>query len=439
MQKLLQLELNEVNFDFVRAYGARGELPVLNGLMERHGVSRTSSEQEYSQLEPWIQWVSAHTGLAYADHGVFRLGDITERQDISQIWEMLEAAGLTVGAVSPMNARNACRNPAFFVPDPWTRTTVSGSSLMKRLYEAVSQLVNDNSTARVEPRSLAWLAMALARFGRPVNYSRYASLAANIRGKSWTRALILDLLLTDLFVKNVRQHQPDYSTLFLNAAAHIQHHYMFNSAVYEGPHRNPDWYISADTDPLLDVYRLYDALVGEILDAFPTHRILIATGLCQKPFPDLLLYWRLKDHAQFLTDLDIPFQRAEPRMSRDFVVYCADAAQALEAERLLKAVTADDGNPLFSVDNRGESLFAMFIYPRDIPASLGFALGNRHFEGLADKVAFVAVKNGEHDGTGYLIDTSRQAGSETGESPVADLCGIALEHFGVDRPKSLAA
>jgi len=106
MRKMLvQLELNEVNFDFVRRYVARGELPTFARVLEAHGCTETTSEAEYAHLEPWIQWVSAHTGKTLAEHGVFRLGDIVG-QDIDQIWERLEGVGKRVGAISPMNAKN---------------------------------------------------------------------------------------------------------------------------------------------------------------------------------------------------------------------------------------------------------------------------------------------------------------------------------------------
>src|SRR4026207_498000 len=74
--RLLLLELNEVNFEFVEAYTRRGELPNFAALFQQHGFTRTTSETSYEQLEPWIQWVTAHTGKSLAEHSVFRLGDI---------------------------------------------------------------------------------------------------------------------------------------------------------------------------------------------------------------------------------------------------------------------------------------------------------------------------------------------------------------------------
>src|SRR5688572_7063566 len=92
-QQLLFLELNEINFEYLEAYIARGELPAFRDFFARHGYSETTSEQRYDELEPWIQWVTAHTGKSLSEHGVFRLGDIVDH-DLPQIWERLEDLGL---------------------------------------------------------------------------------------------------------------------------------------------------------------------------------------------------------------------------------------------------------------------------------------------------------------------------------------------------------
>src|SRR4051794_9556157 len=156
---VLLLELNEVNFEFVQRYGSE-QLPTLGALIERHGLSRTTSENRYEHLEPWIQWVTAHTGKSFAEHGVFRLGDIVQR-DIPQIWEELEAHGLRVGAISPMNAKHRLRDPAFFVPDPWTNTRVTASPTLARLHGALSQVVNENASGRLTMASMLALLRGL--------------------------------------------------------------------------------------------------------------------------------------------------------------------------------------------------------------------------------------------------------------------------------------
>jgi|SRR5882672_1365307 len=417
MGQLLFLELNEISFESVSFYCSKGKLPNFRELIEEIGWSRTTSEQAYEHLEPWIQWVTAHTGLSFAEHGVFRLGDIVNR-DLPQIWEMLEDKGLKVGAISPMNAKHRLRNAAFFVPDPWTATDCTAPRTLKQLSTAISQIVNDNTQSKLSFRSAAALLVGTCAYARVENYARYAKLAAGAVTKKWKKALLLDLLLADVFVSQVRRTHPDFATLFLNAGAHIQHHYMFHSAPYDGPARNPAWYAPPNADPVLEAYELYDHVVATIRRAFPAARIMLATGLHQVPYGEVLYYWRLKDHGAFLKAIDVPFERADPRMSRDFLITCADERQAEVAANRLRSAIADDGQPLFEVDNRGRDVFVMFIYPRQIDETLCFRVGDERYFPIREHVAFVAVKNGEHDGTGYFLDIGAQKGSLPPEMPL---------------------
>jgi hypothetical protein len=419
-QQLLFLELNEINFKFIEAYIGRGALPNFKRFFERHGYAETVSETKYDDLEPWIQWVSAHTGKSLAEHGVFRLGDIVDH-DHPQIWERLEDQGLRVGAISPMNAKFRLRQPAFFVPDPWTPTDIIAPPHLQRMFRAIVQAVNDNAEARLSPSSVFDLALGALSVARPANYPRYLRYAASARRKPWLRAVFLDLLLADLFSDCVAKTKPDFATLFLNAGAHIQHHYMFSSPVYKGALRNPEWYLPPGVDPLLDVYELYDAILGDIQRLFPRARLMLATGLHQDPHPELTYYWRLRDHGAFLRKIGVEFQSVEPRMSRDFLVRCADEAEAQVAERRLAEARTIAGDPLFDVDNRGDDLFVMLIYPNDIPTNLRFRIGNEEYSGLRTDVAFVAIKNGRHNGTGYFADSAVQSGFSGPSMQLTDL------------------
>lgn len=412
-RQLLLLEFNEISFDNLAFYRQRGLLPNLNALIERHGYATTLSEQRYEELEPWIQWVTAHTGQSYAEHRVFRLGDILNKENLVQIWEELEAHGLRVGAISPMNARNALRNPAFFVPDPWTSTRVSARPRLSRLYSAIAQAVNDNAQARITPRSAWNLLNGLVHYARPENYASYVKLVAGSRAHPWRRAMVLDLLLSDVFIREVEASGVNFASLFLNAGAHIQHHYLFSAECYTGEHRNPDWYVKPGLDPVREVYELYDRILGSVLKTFPSARIMIATGLHQDPHDEVTFYWRLRNHAAFLRKIGVPFASVEPRMSRDFLLKCRSAEEAAVAERRLASAVAEDGLPLFEVDNRGSDLFVMLVYPRNISAGFTWSIGEQRYSGLANDVAFVALKNGKHNGVGYFIDT----GTRFGESP----------------------
>jgi hypothetical protein len=434
--RLLLLELNEVNFEFVETYARRGALPNFAALFREHGYVRTSSEECYEQLEPWIQWVTAHTGKSFAEHEVFRLGDIVQR-DIPQIWELLEERGLKVGAISPMNAKHRLRDPAFFVPDPWTATQITGPRRLQQLYRAISQIVNDNAQARLTPSSAVALLAGAISYARPRNYRRYAAAALTSRQGPWRKAMLLDLLLADVFIRQLQTTRPHFASLFLNAAAHIQHHYMFCAESYDGPHRNPDWYVPRGVDPVREVYELYDHILGELRRAFPLARLIVATGLHQVPHAQLTYYWRLKNHEAFLRELGVSFVRVDPRMSRDFLVSCRDEDEAARAASVLQSVVASDGSPLFDVDNRGRDLFAMLVYAGPIERGFTFRVGSAVFGNLHDNVAFVALKNGEHDGTGYFLDTGAERGSVPGDFPLTEIPRRIMQALQVEVPKSL--
>lgn len=435
MRKSLLIELNELNIEFVLYYANRDILPNLGNLIKQHAVVETLSESSYENIEPWIQWVSAHTGKTFSDHGVFRLGDAVGR-DLHQIWEHLEDAGLRVGAVSPMNAENRTRHAAFFVPDPWTETHTTGGPLLRRLHAALRQAVNDNARSHLSIETVLWLLAGVGRYARLPSLPRYALYALRARRRPWLKALFLDLFLSDLFIGEVRRTSPDFASLFLNAGAHIQHHYMFNAAPYKGGQSNPSWYISETEDPLLDVYRLYDQIVGDLRCSFPDRRLIIATGLHQDPHQVTTFYWRLTKHDSFLKRIGIDFERVEPRMSRDFLLICRTVEQALMAERQLISACGEDGIPLFEVDNRGADLFVTLTYPKDVPEGFAFWVGTERFENLRGEIDFVAIKNGQHNGVGYLVDTAQLADGELAPINLTALPDIICKDFGLEWGRS---
>lgn len=424
MGRTILLGLNEINFDYVRRYVERGYLPGFGALLREHGLIRTRAEERYEWLEPWIQWVTVHTGLPYEGHGVFRLGDIVGR-DVPQLFEDLERRGFTVGAISPMNAENRLRRTPYFVPDPWTGTPASGPPLVRRLARAVARAVNTNATGGTGVRTLLEVLAGLVRFARPRHYPLYARLIARGLRLHWPRAMLLDRLLFDLHTALYRKHQPDLSVLFLNAGAHIQHHYFFNSAVGETGRRNPEWYVAPEADPVLEVYALYDRMVSELRARFPEARLILATGLQQVPYPEVTFYYRLTDHADFLRRLGIDGVVAvEPRMSRDFLVRFVDADAARAGERVLRGARDDQGKALFEeVDNRGADLFVSLTYPHEVRPGTRVASGDgRAIPEFSAHVALVAIKNGHHDTTGYLVDTAERSGEADAQViPLASL------------------
>lgn len=435
---LTMLELNELNFDIVRRYASHfpGRFPNFERLLKTE-YRETSSEATYEKLEPWIQWVSAHSGLTADEHGVFRLGDVVNT-DFPQLLGTLERHGISVGGVSPMNMANQTRKPAYFIPDPWTHTPTDGSTWSSRIWEAISQAVNDNAQSKLTVTTVAWLGLAIARFATWSRFRTYKSLALRSRGAPWRKALFLDLFLDDVHDGLLHGKKPEFSVLFLNAAAHIQHHYLFNArGLDKNELSNPAWYIAPEIDPFGEMLEVYDLILGRHLA--DSRDLLVATGLSQVPYDRLKFYYRLKNHESFLTSLGVPFVQALPRMTRDFLVECTNPEQANAAARLLSAVrSVSDGQAIFGdIDYRGSSLFVTLTYPKEI--SKGFKIqdgAGREFD-LHDDVAFVAIKNGMHSARGFCFFRGSVAQhAPASGTHVKALHTTVLRHFGAKVPRA---
>lgn len=425
---LLLIELNEINFRMVQRYLESGAKLTAFSRMMKCGVVESSSEASYELLEPWIQWPSVHTGKTYDDHKVFRLGDIIKFEG-DQIFEVVERMGFKVGAISPMNGDNRLKKPCYFIPDPWTDTASDSSLISRLLTGALRQAVNQNSQAKLSVSTLFSLVLVFFVTVRKSALLRLISYAITSYGRPWRKALFLDQFLHEVHLWLLRRESPDFSTIFFNAGAHIQHHYFLNSPYFrEGSAGNPSWYLSETEDPCNEMLFIYDRLLTDYLELGVD--LIVATGLSQKPISAGTFYYRLRDHENFLRLLGIPFRKVEPRMTRDFLVICESKESANTANNILRAIMVDDNEPLFGeVEIRGEELFVTLTYPREITRkTIAYCRGASIR--LLDSVVFVAVKNGEHDGTGYIYMSANipPASIQTGDH-VLNLYCVIKEYF----------
>jgi len=402
--KTILLGLNELNFDYIKFYIDQGLLPNFKKIFEIQKPIETVSENEYRLLEPWVQWVTVLSGKTFDEHQVFRLGDIVNYPELSQIFEELEIEGLSVGAVSPFNAENRLKKPSFFVPDPWTKTNPSGNWIVKALYQAVHQSVNDNAKSKLNLKSMISLGLGLLLYVPISRWFHYLKTVSKIKNPG-VKAVVLDSLLADVHLTLWEKHKPDFSNIFLNSGAHIQHHYLFNSKAYKGDLKNPDWYCKEGFDPLIQILSEYDYQLGKLLEIKDV-KLIIATGLHQQPHKHLTFYWRLKEHVKFAEMIGVKnFVEISPRMSRDFLVKFKNETDALNAEDLLNSFySSKDDIKIFEVDNRGTSLFVELVYSNDIQDndSIYSKESSLKLEKFKSYIAFVAIKNGEHNGIGYV-------------------------------------
>ncbi len=429
MDKLIFWEVNEINFDYVNYYIEQGKLENWKKFIDEHGLFTTVSEKKYEELEPWIQWPTIRTGLDYAEHKVFRLGDI-EGSSIKQHWELLEEKGFSVAALSPINGANNTKNSPFWIPDPWVDTKISGEGFIQRIAKAVKQAVNDNSEEKLEASTIIAILEGLLTKTQLSSWPQYISgVFGALKKQHWSKAIVLDRLLADVFIYLWKKHQPDFSTLFLNSGAHIQHHYMCSSAAYNGEAKNPTWYIAEDKDPLLEILELYDTILGE-LNSIKNTRLMISIGLQQVPYEKPTFYWRIKEHSKFLNKLGVKHKNVEPRMTRDFLIKFENSEDLKNAELILSKVTSKDGIKMFEeIDNKGGDLFVTLTYPDNIDDDFSIFVDDNEFKDFKKDIVFVAIKNGHHDTLGYYLDSYRKPNELEANIPLKNLFRYTMDHF----------
>lgn len=394
-KELILIELNELNFEMVLPYIKDYKLKNLEMMIKN--IQTTDAENEYELLEPWIQWLTIKTGLSAKEHRIFRLGDKNNAIH-ENIYEKLEKTGYSVGAISPINTPNNCEDPRYFIPDPWSQSKSDDTFLSRLTFKMLKQTVNDNAKNGITLKSLLTILFLVFFYSNPKNFYKYIKYFIASRKLRWFKALFLDLLLNDVHLKLLKKRKPNFSTIFLNGAAHIQHHYLFNSLISKKK-TNPENIYNPDQDAFKDVLILYNEIIGDYLK-LENYDLIFITGLSQVLNKNGEYYYRLKNHKDFLEKLNIKSDNIYPRMSRDFLVEFKSIEDCNSAFEILSSLTLREIKIFGKIEKKDKSLFITLTYSNEIYKT-DFFLHNQSKINLLENVVFSAIKNGKHSSKGY--------------------------------------
>lgn len=283
---VLVMELNELCPPIVEKMMARGELPNFKRLHAKSDVHVTWTDDP--DLEPWVQWVTAHTGKTQEVHGAKEL-DEGYRVDLPRVWDMLGDAGYSSLVFGSMNSRRFS-DKAFLVPDPWSVRVEPSDPAYKAFHEFIAFNVTEhtNARAKVSKKMVLDFARFMVSRGLSINtvmkaIRQLASEKTSGRDLKWARSMVLDLLMWDVFENEYRRRKPDFATFFANSTAFLQHRYW--------RHMEPEAYqvkpgeadMKAYGDAIESSYRHMDWLLGRAMRLVgPSGRIVFITALSQE-------------------------------------------------------------------------------------------------------------------------------------------------------------
>lgn len=392
------IQLNEINFEIVKKYVDKGYK--FNFLEKIFNESiNTEEEEEYQNLEPWIQWLTCFKGKPFKEHKIFRLGDGLKLFGNNIFTDFSKKLNKSCGAICPMNISSKGVNFDFFIPDPWSNEMPKGDFSLRLINEAIKKGVNNNTRKKIDFINNMKLLVGLSFNLRFKDFKKLFKYFLKINKKSFRKALFLDFILVLLHQNLIAKNKTDFSSIFLNAGAHLQHHYFLNSIVINNS-SNPNWYLDNNLDPILETLLLYEELVYSYKRL--GHKVILMTGLQQIPIQNCEFYYRLDNHEFFLDFLGIDYKNVLPRMTRDFEVLFSSNEQRDYALKALSNIKDQNGEKLFGeIEIRDKSIFCSLTFNKEIlKTKIFFHKGGKI--NIYDWVNFVAIKNGIHNKKGYF-------------------------------------
>ncbi len=458
---VIALEFNELSPVLMDRFIQEGRLPNFARLRDQSIVALTDAEEEPPALEPWIQWVTVHTGLSYADHGVFDLGD-GHKLKRPRLWDMASDAGKTVWVCGSMNAAiQGDRLNGYVLPDPWStgikpypETELAPFFHFVRSY--VQEYTRDEAPLTTADHVRFAAFMASHGLSAATVMRTMAQLASErVAENRWRRVAILDRLQWDVFRHYWHARKPAYATFFLNSTAHLQHYYWRNLEPEKFQIRPSDADQGKFADAVPFGYQSMDAIVGEVLAMAPNATIVLLTALSQQP---LIKYdesggkqiHRPHDPGALLEFAGVrdPFDHA-PVMAEEFRLYFRTADAAAEAERRLLALSLD-GKTVMRARRDGVEIFAgcgVFTPPAQ-DARVSSTMSNRTAAFTELFYLIDAMKSGRHhpDGMFWVRMPGRSGAIVPGRislrqvaPTLADLIGLPTQGRFALPPLDLAA
>lgn len=368
--KVLLVEFNELTPSLMDRFIAEGHLPNFARMRRESRVYVTQADERDHELEPWIQWVTVHSGLPYRQHRVTHLGQGHDLKS-KRVWDVAAEHGKRLLICGSMNAytREAVRG--YFLPDPWAAQAGPQPDSLLPFFRFVQANVQDHARdTETKGGGTGTFLRFMLRNG--LSWRTAWAIVRQIVAqrldprKAWRRAVILDRLQFDLFRRLYGRGdaRPDLATFFSNSTAHFQHHFW--------RHMQPELYrhkpSAADAgrygSAILYGYAQMDRMLGELLDMTGDDTaVVFCTALSQEA---CLKYehlgggtsYRPKDYGALLRYAGVvsPFT-VEQAMASRFGLRFRDPAEAKAAAEALDALWAGDQKAILQVELQDSVIF----------------------------------------------------------------------------------
>lgn len=424
---LFIIELNEFSPVLLETAVETGRFPNIKKVLS-FSKSLTATEDTYESgyLEPWVQWVSVHTGVPAKEHLIKHLGDVPQHK---QIWEHLSERQVSCGFWGTMNGeRKDAKNCQFFLPDPWT---FSEPGFPRAIHDVVdfpryyskNYLNPDKKILLQKGLKLFWQLLVSGALFRSVRqWPFWMKSILRLGLKNYVQFSIFEHLSTLTFLHYYRDYNPQCSAIFLNLMAHIQHYYWTQGSKVLTPEL--EFGLECTERILKDIFH-------EVGDE---KSILVLNALSQKNTNNeepWVLYVQ-KRPVQFLRDLGVSTTDVEQLMTNDAHAFFESREERdLYFERL--QTMRVNGRPLLYVEkdaHHDRKLFYRLDFFEELPADAQLEFGQLKTP-FFDHFDRIVVRTGKHTQAGVAYTRGLEMPQRL---PNHEVHNYILRHFHVEGP-----
>lgn len=292
--KVLLLEFNEINWGVVdRLIAQRGIdfLPHFQKLRNEGVWAVQSAVERPPLLDPWITWVTLHTGVPPDVHGASVLEQSADTIRAKRTWQYASDAGLSVGIFGSISAYPPVPVKGFMVPGPFApgnETYPPSLMPVQALNRGYTQV---HAGAQQAPGLSDNIKTALSLFKLGLKPTTLGEIAGQLVSERlnpdtrWKRVCLQPKLNFDIFSEQYRVQRPDYATWHSNHAAHFMHHYWrawddTGFPVKSNPEEQRKY---GEAVPY--GYQLCDQLIGKAMALVDDDTVLVlASSMGQQPY-----------------------------------------------------------------------------------------------------------------------------------------------------------
>ncbi len=331
-RSVILFELNEVPYKILNWYCDLKPNSHLARLATQSRQYRTYvSESGDKSLQPVSTWSTLHRGVNPDQHKVRAFGQPLDRADAQYppIWRILAEHGATVGVFGSLLSYRVpenLTNYAFYFPEPLANEPVTHPAYLSPFQEfnlAMSRMSGRQVSTAIDWKLVSRIIPTLPRLGLSAS-TCVAVVRQLVRERinpatKGRRRSIQSLLAFDIFIKELQEKKPAFSTFFTNHVASAQHRFwaaLFPED-YSESHYSQEW-INRYKHEIEYAMDMADGFVKKLMQFVERERnylLLVASSMGQEAFntePNAS-YLAIDNFPRFMTGLGFAQTQYEQR------------------------------------------------------------------------------------------------------------------------------